>query len=207
MKDIKQHWNSIYSTKKVTEVSWYEPMPETSLELISGCTLEKDSAVIDIGGGDSFLAEFLLAREFNNITVLDISDNAIDRAKERLGEQAEKVKWIVADITAFEPKEKYDLWHDRAAFHFLTENDQIESYLQKLRQAVKPGGFVIIGTFSDRGPKTCSGLPVKQYSIAELQKLFSQGFENVNSKTTDHTTPSGEVQNFTFCSFQRKENE
>ncbi len=205
MEDYKEHWNAVYDTKKVTEVSWYEPMPENSLDLISGCTLEKDSAVIDVGGGDSFLAEFLLARGFSNITVVDISEKALDRAKERLGEQAEKVKWVVTDITQFEPREKYDLWHDRAAFHFLTEDEQVKAYMNVLMQAVKPGGFVIIGTFSDRGPKTCSGLPIKQYSIADLQQLFEQEFENLNSKTADHTTPSGAVQNFTFCSFRRKE--
>ena len=186
-------------------MSWYEPIPENSLNLIEDCQLKKDAAIIDIGGGDSFLAEFLLVKGYTNITVLDISEKAIVRAKERLGEQAEMIKWIVGDASEFDPPEKYELWHDRAAFHFLTEDRQVENYLSSLKKAVKPGGYVIMGTFSKRGPKKCSGITIRQYSIGDLESMFEEGFEPIDCKYCDHTTPSGAAQNFTFCRFRRTE--
>lgn len=203
MEDQQKHWNQVYENKKPTEVSWYEPMPETSLNYITECKLENEAAIIDIGGGDSFLAEFLLARGFKDITVVDISEKAIERAKERLGEKAEEIQWIVADAADFSPERQYDLWHDRAAFHFLTEAMHVQKYLSTLRKAVKPGGSVILGTFSETGPTKCSGLEVRQYSIKELQELFSEGFTPISCKNTDHDTPSGATQNFTFCSFRK----
>lgn len=205
MTSKKEHWDEVYSTKNVTEVSWYEPMPEVSLKCIADCKLEKDDAIIDIGGGDSFLAEFLLAKGFTNVTVLDISSKAIERAKIRLGEKADEIEWVVADALSFEPSRKYRLWHDRAAFHFLTSDEEVEQYIQKLRNSIEPGGFVILGTFSDKGPEKCSGLPIRQYSIGQMQKLFKDGFVCLNSKNIDHQTPSGGVQNFTFCTFQKEE--
>lgn len=204
MEDRKEHWNKVYENKKATEVSWYEPMPETSLNYITECKLEKDAAIIDIGGGDSFLAEFLIGQGFTDITVVDISENALNRAKQRLGEKAEEVKWIVSDAAEFVPERQYDLWHDRAAFHFLTEDRQVESYLKTVKQAVKPGGYVVLGTFSETGPTKCSGIEIKQYSISEMQELFSDGFTTMSCKNIDHTTPSGGTQNFTFCSFRKK---
>jgi len=140
MEDRKEHWNKVYDSKNPTEVSWYEPMPETSLDYIAECKLDNDAAIIDIGGGDSFLAEFLLAKGFTDITVVDISEKAIERAKKRLGERAEEIKWIVADASEFKPERQYDLWHDRAAFHFLTEDEQVQNYLQTVKRSVKPGG-------------------------------------------------------------------
>ena len=205
MKNKKQHWNEVYEQKQITEVSWYEPMPETSLSFITECKLEKDAAIIDIGGGDSFLADFLLAREFTDITVLDISEKAIERAKQRLGERAEGIKWIVADASEFTPERKYDLWHDRAAFHFLTEEEEVQSYLKNLNEAVKPGGFVIMACFSENGPDKCSGLEVKQYSIDSMQQLFAGSFSTMSCKNVEHHTPAGVVQNFTFCSFRKRE--
>lgn len=204
MDNRKEHWNKVYETKKPTEVSWYEPMPEISLSYITECKLEKDAAIIDIGGGDSFLAEFLLAQGFSDITVVDISENALERAKERLGEKSEEINWIVADASSFRPERKYDLWHDRAVFHFLTEDTQIKNYLATVNDAIKPGGFLVMGTFSENGPTKCSGLEIKQYSITQMQELFSDGFSTLSCKNIDHETPSGGIQNFTFCSFRKK---
>ncbi len=204
MEDRKEHWNKVYENKKATEVSWYEPMPETSLSYIAECKLDKDAAIIDIGGGDSFLAEFLIGRGYTDITVVDISENAINRAKERLGEKADEITWVVADAAEFEPQRQYDLWHDRAAFHFLTEDAQVENYLKNVKQAVKPGGYVVMGTFSETGPTKCSGIEIRQYSISEMQELFSDAFTTMSCKNIDHGTPSGGTQNFTFCSFRKK---
>lgn len=204
MEDRKEHWNKVYENKKATEVSWYEPMPETSLKYITECKLNKDAAIIDIGGGDSYLAEFLLAKGYTDITVVDISEKAIERAKERLAEKADEITWIVADASEFIPERQYDLWHDRAAFHFLTEDEQVENYLRAVKKAVKPGKFVVMGTFSEVGPTKCSGIEIRQYSIDQMQKLFSEDFTAMSCKNIDHTTPSGGTQNFTFCSFRKK---
>lgn len=203
MEDRKEHWNKVYDSKTPTEVSWYEPMPETSLNYITECKLDNDAAIIDIGGGDSFLAEFLLAKGFTDLTVVDISEKAIERAKKRLGERAEEIKWIVADASEFKPERQYDLWHDRAAFHFLTEDEQVQNYLQTVKRSVKPGGFLVIGTFSENGPKKCSGIEIRQYSVSQMQDLFSDDFTTMSCKNIDHTTPSGGIQNFTFCSFRK----
>lgn len=203
MEDRKEHWNKVYDSKTPTEVSWYEPMPETSLNYITECKLDNDAAIIDIGGGDSFLAEFLLAKGFTDVTVVDISEKAIERAKKRLGERAEEIKWIVADASEFKPERQYDLWHDRAAFHFLTEDEQVQNYLQTVKRSVKPGGFLVIGTFSENGPKKCSGIEIRQYSVSQMQDLFSDDFTTMSCKNIDHTTPSGGIQNFTFCSFRK----
>lgn len=204
MNESQQHWDKVYSEKQPTDVSWYEPMPEISLNLINECNLEKDAAIIDIGGGDSFLAEFLVSKDFTDVTVVDISEKAIERARERMCEKADQVTWIVADAANFKPTKKYDLWHDRAAFHFLIDENQREDYLNTLFEAVKPGGYVIMSTFSDKGPPTCSGLPVQRYSVGQMSKLFEQQFNLLSGKAIDHTTPSGATQNFTVCSFQRK---
>lgn len=204
MNENQQHWDKVYINKQPTEVSWYEPMPEISLNLIRDCNLEKDAAIIDIGGGDSFLAEFLVSIGYTDVTVVDISKNAIERAKQRMCEKADLVTWIIADAANFEPEKKYDLWHDRAAFHFLTDEDQRENYLGTLIEHVKPGGYMIMSTFSDKGPETCSGLKVKRYSVGEMQELFAKEFNPLSGKSFDHTTPSGVTQNFTVCSFQKK---
>lgn len=205
MSENQQHWDKIYSEKQPTEVSWYEPMPEVSLELIKSCELPKDAAIIDIGAGDSFLAEFLVAQDYTDVTVVDISSTAIERAKERMCEKADKVNWIVSDILDYKPEKQFDLWHDRAAFHFLTEAGKKEEYLRILDESVKPGGFVVMGTFSDKGPTTCSGLDIQQYSVGQMQQLFQEKFDLLSGKNIDHNTPSGGVQNFTFCSFKKKE--
>lgn len=199
----KQHWETVYQTKQVNEVSWTQEVPQTSLDFILSFNLPKSASIIDIGGGDSKLVDFLLDEGYENLTVLDISATALERAKARLGERAEKVKWIVADITDFKPDTSYDVWHDRAAFHFLTENEQIEKYLKIVHAAVT--GFLLIGTFSEDGPKKCSGLEIKQYSGTSLENVFKRDFTKIACKTEDHITPFNTIQNFTFCSLKRNE--
>lgn len=199
-----QHWNEVYEQKQITEVSWYEPMPVTGLSFIDDCNLGKDAAIIDIGGGDSFLAEFLIAKGYTDITVLDISEKALERAKQRLGERAEEITWIVANAAEFTPEKEYDLWHDRAAFHFLTEEVEVQNYMKNVEKAIRPGGYVIMATFSENGPEKCSGIKVQRYSIDNLQRLFAENSNTLNCKNIEHQTPLGATQNFTFCSFKRK---
>ena len=205
MDNRKSHWENIYQTKDISTVSWYQPTPSTSLDLIAEMDLDKDAAIIDIGGGDSFLPDFLLKLGYTNISVLDISEKALENAKSRLGEDAEKIKWIVSDITKFSPTEKYDLWHDRAAFHFLTEEKEINEYVELVARALKQNAHLIVGTFSENGPTKCSGIDIKQYSKSELSELFSANFEKLHCENVNHKTPSGAIQNFTFCTFRRRE--
>lgn len=200
MNPHKAHWDTIYSTKSPDEVSWTQETPTASLEFIHKFTIRKDARIIDIGGGDSKLVDHLLAEGFTDLTVLDISAAAIERARKRLGPDARKVKWIVCDILDFRPELPYDVWHDRAAFHFQTSRKSIETYLDIVRHAVN--GIVILGTFSTDGPNKCSGLEVKQYNEVTMKQLFEANtFRNLECKREDHITPSGAVQNFLFCSF------
>lgn len=203
MENNTAHWNSIYKRKKITDVSWYQPKPEASLKYIVSLNLEKDASIIDVGGGNSFLVDFLLELGYTNLSVLDISEEAITQAKERLGAKAAQVDWIVADVSDFKPTQNYELWHDRAAFHFLTKENQVLSYLNLLQHSIKADGFVILGTFSEKGPTKCSGLKIKQYSKAEMSKLLAADFEKIQCENLDHSTPSGLIQNFTFCSFKK----
>jgi len=197
----KKHWENVYTTKQPHEVSWTQAVPTASLSFIHDLNISKDSSIIDIGGGDSNLVDFLLDEGYTNVSVLDISEAALQRAKERLGGRASLVKWIVCDITEFTPQENYEVWHDRATFHFLTKPEQIGSYMDIVRRCVK--GYVIIGTFSTHGPLKCSGLEIKQYDEAALTGLLHHnGFEKLNCLTTDHTTPFNTTQNFLFCSFR-----
>lgn len=201
--NTKAHWEKIFTTKKPNEVSWTQEVPSLSLELIHNLKVDKTANIIDIGGGDSKLIDFLLREGYSNVSVLDISEAAIHRAKERLGKDADKVKWIVSDILDFKPSEKYDVWHDRASFHFQTEPDEIEKYLSLVKNAVN--GNVIIGTFSFDGPKKCSGLDIRQYDETGMKEMFERfDFKNIECKREDHITPSGTVQNFVFCSFANK---
>jgi SAM-dependent methyltransferase len=201
--DRKKHWEEIYQTKQLHEVSWFQPKPETSLEFIWQFELPSDAKIIDIGGGDSFLVDHLLDLGYQDITVLDISESAIDRAKQRLGDRANHVKWIVEDAATFKPDAQYDLWHDRAAFHFLTLDHEIDHYIEILKQGIRPNGFLIIGTFSENGPKKCSGIEIKQYSELSITALLNNSFEKLDCITVDHRTPSGNIQNFIFCSFRK----
>ncbi len=200
-KSKKNHWETVYETKQANEVSWTQENPKTSLDFIRETNLDKTAKIIDIGGGDSKLVNFLLEAGYQDLTVLDISANALERAKKRLGKNAEKVHWIVSDITEFKPEFSYDIWHDRATFHFLTTTEQIKKYVDITEKWVS--NFLIIGTFSENGPTKCSGLDIKQYSEDELEKQFSNGFQKLKCITEDHITPFETTQNFTFCTFER----
>lgn len=200
--DYKNHWENVYETKNQDEVSWTQKIPQTSLDLIEEVSKDKSSKIIDIGGGDSNLVDFLLEKGFENISVLDISSKALEKAKERLGSQAEKVNWIATNITEFKPNTTYDIWHDRAAFHFLTTEEEIKRYAEIVRNSVSD--TLIIGAFSVNGPQKCSGLPIVQYNEDDLKSIFSESFELVKSFTEDHITPFSTVQNFIFCQFKKQ---
>lgn len=200
--DYKNHWENVYETKNPDEVSWTQKIPQTSLDLIEEASKDKSSKIIDIGGGDSNLTDFLLEKGFANISVLDISAKALEKAKERLGAQAENIDWITTNITEFEPPTTYDIWHDRAAFHFLTTEEEIKKYAEIVKNAVSD--TLIIGTFSVNGPQKCSGLSIVQYDEDRLKAIFSENFELVKSFTEDHITPFNTVQNFIFCQFKKK---
>lgn len=202
--NASQHWNNVYSTKAENEVSWFQHYPETSMQLIESLNLPEDAAIIDIGGGDSRLAEALLDKGYTNIYVVDIAARAIERAKQRMGEKATSINWIVADITKFEPLIQFDLWHDRAAFHFLTAPDAIEQYSAIAEKAVKKDRYLIMATFSDKGPTKCSRLDIKQYTAATMEAVFEPAFYTTRCITQDHTTPSGAIQHFLFCIIKRK---
>lgn len=201
MKANKKHWENIYATKGMQEVSWYQKLPQTSLNLISQLQLNKHASIIDIGAGDSFLVDELLKLGYTNISVLDISVNAIERAKKRLGELAENVKWIVTDITEFNPTEKFDLWHDRAVFHFLTQEKDINIYKKLVDSTIS--GYFLLSTFSDEGPDKCSGLEICKYSEMDLKNQFEGYFTLIDSFKKDHNTPFETIQNFTFSLFRK----
>ena len=200
----KKHWETVYETKSSKQVSWTQDIPKTSLDFINSFGLTKSAKIIDVGGGDSKLVDYLLDEGFVNITVLDISDKALNIAKNRLGEKADKVNWVVSDITEFKTSATFDVWHDRATFHFLTTNRDVEKYIETARKSVK--GYLTIGTFSENGPKKCSGLDVQQYSRDTLTAKLKNGFDKLKCVTEDHTTPFDTIQNFIFCSFKRKMN-
>jgi hypothetical protein len=197
----KGHWEKVYQTKTPEQVSWTQDVPQTSLNFIRDFNLPKNASIIDIGGGDSKLADHLLQDGFTDITVLDIAETALEKAKARLGKKHMQVKWIVSDITKFKPTRQYDLWHDRAAFHFLTTPQQTGTYLSIAAKAA--GRFMVIGTFSDNGPEKCSGLPIKQYTEKQLEDQLNPLFKKIRCATEDHTTPFQTTQNFLFCSFEK----
>ena len=199
----KDHWEHIYSDKGATEVSWYQQRPEISLDLIKATGVEKSAHIIDIGGGASTLVDFLLAAEYQNISVLDISSSAIEQAKVRLGQHADKVEWVEQDITKFIAEESYEVWHDRAVFHFLTDEDDRLKYAQAISSALKPGSHAIIATFDLDGPEKCSGLEIVRYSPETLSAIFSEGFKLVETATEKHKTPGGASQSFVYCRFER----
>ena len=201
----KKHWETIYENKNPEQVSWTQEIPATSLDFIHSFKLARTANIIDVGGGESKLVDYLLDEGFQNITVLDISSKALDKTQNRLGEKAKKVNWIVSDITDFKPNTTFDVWHDRATFHFLTTREQIEKYMVIARNAVK--GYLTIGTFSEDVPTKCSGLEIKQYSEENLTKALNDGFSKIRCITEDHNTPFDTKQNFLFCSFKRENRE
>lgn len=201
--DRKNHWENIYNTKELKDVSWFQVRPETSLDFFKQFNVPTTAKIIDIGGGDSMLVDHLLDLGYQDISVLDISESAIERAKVRLGQKANNVKWIVADAATFVPTEQYDFWHDRAAFHFLTEENEISNYLETAQKSINPKGILVIGTFSEQGPKKCSGIEIKQYSETSMTDRLKIFFEKIKCITVDHITPFDTIQNFVFCSFKK----
>ncbi len=199
----KVHWENIYITKPLEEASWYQPKPATSLQILQELDISTDARIIDVGGGDSLLVDHLLDLGFNNLTILDISAKSIERAKTRLGARAQKINWIVSDILDFEPGQKFDFWHDRAAFHFLTDKNEIDQYIKIASRSMSKIGKTLIATFSEEGPRKCSGIEIKQYTIAGMEETFSPYFKKILCVTHDHKTPSQHVQNFIFCAFEK----
>src|SRR5579863_6295146 len=198
--DIKTHWEKVYSTKAPDQVSWYRPHLETSLSLIERAAGGVSASIIDVGGGESTLVDDLLARGYQNITVLDISQTAIDVTKERLKATAERVHWITTDVTKADlAPSAYDVWHDRAVFHFLTSIEQRVAYVKNVARAVKMGGHVIVGTFGPEGPTRCSGLDVMRYDTEALHHQFGTRFRLVESSKELHLTPFGTTQQFLYC--------
>lgn len=203
MGNRKNHWENVFATKAETEVSWFQTYPKTSMEFLELFNLPLDANIIDVGGGDSYFVDSLLEKGYKNIYVLDISANAIERAKARLGNKAEGVNWIVSDITEFEPTVKFDFWHDRAAFHFLTNDGAIYKYVSIAENSINENGYLILGTFSENGPTKCSGLEIKQYNETSMSARFEIAFNRIKCITEDHTTPFNTIQNFLFCSFKK----
>lgn len=198
----KSHWENIYTTKAPNQVSWTQEKPIEGLEYLNKSGLSKDAKIIDIGGGDSLFVDSLLALNYTNVTVLDISEAAINRAKLRLGDRANNVTWVVSDILDFKPDQTYDFWYDRAVFHFLIDKTEIQQYINLTKQAIEQ--HLIIGTFSTNGPLKCSGLEISQYSEASLFHLFSGDYKLLNSKLINHKTPFDTIQNFVFCHMTKK---
>lgn len=204
MPDRTSHWQTVYTTKAEADVSWYQDKPATSLRLIRDANATPASRIIDIGGGASRLVDALLAAGYRAVTVLDISAAALDVARARIGERAAEVDWIAADVTTWTPHQHYDIWHDRAAFHFLTAEQDRRAYIENLRRAVMPGGQIIIGTFALDGPEKCSGLAVQRYDARRLADTLGPAFELLDSCSEAHHTPWGAIQQFQFSRFRLK---
>lgn len=199
----KQYWENVFATKHETEVSWYQQKPETSINFFVKNNISKNAKIIDSGGGDSCLIDNLLEMGYANLFLLDISENAIERIKNRLGAKAEKVTFIVSDIIDFQPETTFDVWHDRASFHFLTTEDEIATYKELVYNSIAPNGFLFLGTFSENGPLKCSGLEITQYSETKFETIFGSDFEKINSFDENHKTPFNTTQNFIFCEFKK----
>jgi 2-polyprenyl-3-methyl-5-hydroxy-6-metoxy-1,4-benzoquinol methylase len=197
------HWENVYRTKGEREVSWFQETPSISLDLIRSAGATRHSAIVDIGGGASRLVDALVDEGYEAVTVLDLSESALAAAKARLGHTATAVTWIVADVVGWKPPRRYDVWHDRAAFHFLTEAADRTAYVECLSEALRPGGHAIIATFALDGPERCSGLPVVRYDAARLGEVLGDDFNLVETRRHDHHTPMGSTQRFQFSVFRR----
>jgi 2-polyprenyl-3-methyl-5-hydroxy-6-metoxy-1,4-benzoquinol methylase len=201
--DRQTHWDNVYRTKREDEVSWFQASPTLSLDLIHAAAVERHASIIDVGGGASRLVDALIEEGFANLTVLDVSEAATETAKARLGARATAVTWIVADVTKWEPGGTYDVWHDRAAFHFLTAPEDRVAYAQRVLQAVRPGGHVIVGTFALDGPERCSGLPVVRHDAESIGTVLGPSFKLIETRRHEHQTPMGGSQKFQFSRFRR----
>lgn len=200
----KEHWEKVYKNKGDQEVSWYEELPETSLSLIKKHNTIQATKIIDVGGGNSNLTKELLKAGYQNLSVLDISVKALEKTKYKLGASAAAIEWIISDITEFETTKTYNLWHDRAVFHFLTTEEDKSSYLNTIKKGLVQGGIFILATFSKNGPLKCSGLEISQYDKDGLLELFGNDFELLESFEEDHTTPFDTQQNFIYTVWKRK---
>jgi SAM-dependent methyltransferase len=200
--DRAEHWNTVYDTKGDDGVSWFQATPTITLELLDTLRVGRAASVIDLGGGASVVVDHLLARDHTDVTVLDVSKVALDNTKARLGPAAARVHWLHRDIFDWTPERRYDLWHDRAVFHFLINEDERDSYLNVLRSGIAPDGRVIIATFDAHGPTHCSGLPVVRYSATELAQVFVPHFDLVDTRAEEHLTPAGLVQPFTWIALR-----
>jgi SAM-dependent methyltransferase len=198
------HWDQIYDSRAPTELSWFQRHPETSLRLIEAAASGPSSAVVDVGAGASVLVDELLARGFTDITLVEFSRRALERVRERLGDEARCVRFVHRDLLTWVPERSYDVWHDRAVFHFLTEGADRERYVEVVADAICGGGSLILGTFAQDGPTSCSGLPVRRYSADELAALFARSFSMVGHEREEHLTPSGTAQSFTWVVLRRK---
>jgi len=199
----KDHWEKIYSTKEIDGVSWYQETPTTSLNIIDSLKLNLNTSIIDIGAGKSFLADNLLDLGYNDITILDISRNALNEVTRRVGKKNHKIKCIESNVIDLSSDQKYDVWHDRAVFHFITNNQEREKYLDLLNSSLNKDGCLIIGTFSEDGPLKCSGLEVQRYSIKDLRELLKSNFKFIDGFKEIHDTPFNTSQSFTFCTFKK----
>jgi len=200
----KDHWENVYSTRQTDAVSWFQPHADLSLDLIKATGVDREAGIIDVGGGASTLVDDLIADGYTDLAVLDLSAAALDAARKRLGSQADRVEWIVADITKVElGEQRYDIWHDRAVFHFLTDPADRAAYVQTVLRSVKPGGHVIVATFAEDGPLQCSGLPVMRYRPGELHDQFGEAFTLLKHQKEVHSTPSGAMQQFIYCYCRR----
>ena len=201
--DRQAHWQGVYSSKNETEVSWFEQSPAISLELIHRSGVDTGASIIDIGGGASRLVDALLDDGYRAISILDLSGKALSVARTRLGPRASQVTWIESDVTQWEPEQKYDLWHDRAAFHFLTDPTERRAYVERLTRGTSPGSQVIVGTFALDGPDRCSGLPVARHDANSLKQVLGKSFELKQTRPYEHRTPGGGIQRFQFSRFRK----
>jgi SAM-dependent methyltransferase len=201
--DRASHWDAVYGAKAEDAVSWFQASADTSLQLLAESGLDGPCRVVDVGGGASRLVDALVERAGTEVTVLDVAAEGLEHARRRLGEHAQEVRWVVADVTRWQPGQAYDIWHDRAVFHFLVDADDREQYCRVLRAAVRPGGSVIVATFAEDGPDTCSGLPVVRYDVDALTDALGGGLETVSSRRQLHRTPGGGQQPFTWLLARR----
>jgi SAM-dependent methyltransferase len=203
MQEAREHWDHVYSTKLETEVSWYQPHSVRSLAAIKSAAPDHSRSIIDIGGGASHLVDDLLSEGYSDVTVLDISEAALNRSRERLGQRSGKVSWIAANIARWKPLRTWDVWHDRAVFHFLTERQDQEAYIAALAAATKAGSVAVIATFALNGPERCSGLPVQRYDPAGLAARIGGEFRLISEASEAHKTPWGAVQHFAYAILKR----